>query len=133
MIAVYFAIRSLLSRRILAEKCGHMTRQMGKVGLDREFEYLVLNLNEHGNTDFCLSCLQKMSTRCAICGRPVLVGDQVTPVHSNMIHDLPYADLTKEKGEVVMCFRMGCHDVPANLGVWMPDENGRGRVGCMHN
>lgn len=73
---VRFLGYSLFSRSIKAD-CGHKARSKGTIlvyGQEKKFHLPWRDKS----VEFCLECQAKMMTRCAWCGRGIMVGDPIT-------------------------------------------------------
>lgn len=103
--------------------CRHRTKKTGRFTSLGEKYTMSMPLSENGNPDYCLSCIEKMSIKCAWCGNPIHVGDPVTlyiPRESYVIpeHAVRYDE---DESHLVGCLGWDCaHTGMDRQGFWIP-------------
>ncbi len=101
-----------------AKKCGHLATRSGVFYFDGGIYHVDLSLDEHGVSDWCTECVKGMSIRCAVTGKPIMIGDTVCMNslcacgNTGHIVQAKYAD-GKERG------------------VWVPGNDGKGTVALL--
>jgi len=108
-----------LQKKAIA-KCGHFTKRKDKIfAFDEECEIEILGKDQ---PEFCHRCLEKMTIRCAWCGKPIFIGDIITlysPSKKNkqmpeyaLVHDV-------KTNSFVGCGRTSCADSGCDYcGYW---------------
>lgn len=137
MEALLARIRGFFAPRYIATRCGHRTKVIGKVvssfgGSGSGSGVIGMPVKADGTVDYCLDCLNKMTIRCAWCGKPIFIGSMVTSYLPKDGVTMPsYAvarDGSPPKGYVGCCERSCLYDVDGLVGRWVPGINGAGRV-----
>src|SRR3990172_973724 len=62
----------------MMEKCGHTTAIKGPISAFGESIIISMPPKENGSVKYCLACIEKMTIRCAWCGKPIFIGDPIT-------------------------------------------------------
>lgn len=117
----------LFKKKYKASQCGHKTKRAGKLKkFDEETFLLQMPLNDDGKPDYCIDCISDMTIKCAWCGKPIFVGDQVTlyspadPDHEMPDYAIEHKGGTKSK-QYVGCLRWECAETGADIcGIWVP-------------
>lgn len=114
--------------------CGHETKVKGKVTAPHLNNSWV-KTKMPNPPQYCLNCIGKMAIVCALCGKPIFIGDVITLPFPNdktkfklKEHAVMY---DKKRIGVVGCARETCADSGAlYCGNWMPDPDniGKGHV-----
>jgi hypothetical protein len=118
--------------REYATKCGHFTKEAGRVRLFGEKVTMTLDRGENGSFDYCLRCTATTAIRCPWCGEPILIGDTIT-LREPWEGYMPSQDLAtfgKNPLRLVSCTRRRCTIVDmTSAGYWVLDtKTSRGRV-----
>lgn len=107
----------------ISARCGHLTKRKDSITAFEETVSCKLPLNNDRSTDYCHACLEKMTIRCAWCGKPIFIGDPVTLYAQSDESDQELPDYAVKYGErsYVGCLRWECADSGADRsGFWNP-------------
>lgn len=119
-------------RAVRATHCGHRTRSKGVVQAYGEQTIMQMPRHHDGSIDWCLGCIEAMTIRCALCGKPIFIGDLIALPVWGSPSPLPSFGVVYGGTplRVVACLRVGCADSGADCaGSWMPEgETKRGHV-----
>ncbi len=111
------------SKKVQAQ-CGHQTRTVVLLHIYEEERFLQLPLDDDGTTPACWDCLEKMTIRCAWCGKPIFIGDPVTlnsPADGALCIPQYAVVYSCRPLRLVGCLRMGCANSGAErAGFWQP-------------
>ena len=117
--------------RYKAKKCGHFTRRTGSISVFGGSFVMQMPFNDDGSVDYCLSCIGKMSIRCAWCSSPIAIGSPVT-LYTPALGFVPPDDavvFSTEPLRLVGCLGWDCaHSGADRGGFWLPGEDGKGYV-----
>lgn len=103
-------------------KCGHLTSQKATLNAFGE-KCEIKILSPKDEIEFCHDCLEKMTIRCAWCGKPIFIGDIVTLYTPNKDFKIPNYAITYSKDplQLVGCGRTNCAETGADYcGNWLP-------------
>jgi hypothetical protein len=108
----------------LAKKCGHTTKRSGMMDVFGHTIIMTMPKNKDFSVDYCISCVSKMSIRCAWCGKPIVIGDPVT-LYSPAKADYKVPEYAvwhdKKEKQLVGCLRWECADTGMDrAGFWLP-------------
>jgi len=121
---LWFAATSVFRKTYIANVCGHRTKRKGATVAFGERYVMGMPLEKNGRPDHCLECIGKMAIQCGWCGKPIRVGDYVTPYSPkpNMPEYARYhQDSPKGPRTVVGCCRSSCREIPGDEhGQWLP-------------
>lgn len=109
--------------------CGHKTKQKGKISAFGVATITTMPINTLGSVDYCLKCIQKMAIKCAWCGKPIFIGDDITLYSPSEDFEIPDYAVTygENKSQVVGCLRPSCADTYADkAGYWAPGDDHKG-------
>ena len=112
-----------LRRTYLANMCGEKTKKTGEILSCGESLIISLPLSRNGNPDYCLSCVAKMSIKCAWCGNLIHIGDPVTLYLPQESFKIPEYAVRYDKDErcLVGCLGFECTTTGADRqGFWVP-------------
>jgi len=144
-------LTSLNPIRYKATKCGHRTKQTGRVSAFGQSTVMKMPKNKVGSVDYCLDCIGIMTVRCAWCCDPIFIGSSITlyspgPREGFFSSREPTDAQEKRKQKdfalpdgaviyfehpltLVGCLGWNCADTGADrAGFWLPGEDGKGRV-----
>lgn len=111
-------------KTLTATICGHETKQQGLITVfEKTSTIMSMPIDENGHTEYCLTCIGKMSIRCAWCGGSIIVSDPVTLYQPVETFEVPeYAvRYHEDESRLVGCLRWDCADTGAHMcGHWMP-------------
>jgi len=121
----WFAITNRFRKTYVANECGHRTKREGSTVSFGERYVIAMPLATNGHPDWCLDCIGGMAIRCGWCGRPIHVGEMVTPYLAK--DGMPgYTRYHEDVGNdcrksVVGCERIDCADSGGDYcGRWYP-------------
>ncbi len=107
-----------------ANICGHKTHKKGFMHDGESTTIMEMPLAENGHPDYCLDCIDKMSIRCAWCGKTITIGSPVTlyiPKKGFKIPDYAVSYGEGEQKALVGCLGWDCAECGADLaGCWVP-------------
>ncbi len=120
----WFSVTSIFRKTHIANVCGHRTKREGATESFGERYVMGMPLEKNGRPDYCLECIGKMAIRCGWCGRPIHIGDLITPYlpKPNMPEYTRYhQDSPTSHRTVVGCQRTDCAETGADYhGQWQP-------------
>lgn len=67
-----------LTKKKIVAGCGHKTRKKDVLNAFGQTIHCEIPIDKDGLTSHCHQCLEKMTIRCAWCGKPIFIGDPVT-------------------------------------------------------
>lgn len=105
-----------------ARICGHETTAKGDVTAFDQTITTEMPVTD-GGVDYCLGCIGTMAIRCAICGKPIFIGDPVKLFAYQYTTKQPpdYAVMVDERW-IVGCLRSTCcSTIAERAGFWIPD------------
>lgn len=117
--------------RYKAVKCGHRTKQSGRVSAFEQTITVTMPQNQNGSMDYCLDCIGGMAIQCAWCGDPIFIGEPITLYTPRSDFQVPEHAVVynKEPIQLVGCLSGNCAETGIDrAGFWMPGENGKGSV-----
>lgn len=115
--------KGIKEKDVIAKKCGHRTKKKGTITAFRDKRRIQIPENEDGSVDYCLGCLQRMTTKCYWCGEPIFIGDPVAIDTPGEEHTPPssYSVYKKDPLKVIVCLGYGCGDGAIDRsGFWQP-------------
>jgi hypothetical protein len=103
--------------------CGHKCKEIDYVSAYGGTTQTKISIVK-GKTEYCHKCLEKMTIRCAWCGRPIFIGDQITLYSTNSNDFKAHEDSViydKKNLSYVGCPRRDCAETGADYcGIWIP-------------
>jgi hypothetical protein len=112
-------------KRTHTAECGHKTKLEGNLTAFGEESWLGMKIPKgKKHPEYCLGCLEKMTIRCAWCGKAIFIADPITlytprdpefvvPDHAVVYNEKPL--------QLVGCLRMDCADSGiSRAGFWYP-------------
>jgi hypothetical protein len=121
---IWFAATNIFRKTYIANMCGHRTKKEGATESFGERYVMGMPLAKNCRPDYCLECIGKMAIRCGWCGKPIHIGDLVTPYLAKP--DMPdytryHQDSPTNSRTLVGCPRTTCADTGADYhGSWIP-------------
>jgi hypothetical protein len=121
---VWIATTSIFQKTYIANICGHRTKRQGVAVSFGERGIMNMPLEENGQPGHCLECIGKMAIRCGWCGKPINIGDMVTPYVPKP--EMPeytryHQDGPNDTRTVIGCCRSTCREFPGDEhGQWLP-------------
>ena len=82
-----------------------------------------VDLGDGSELEYCPRCLERMSKQCALCGRPIFIGDAVglyAPRNTSKVPEFGKEPYSAVPLEFVVCQRAGCAEKAEPVGVWSP-------------
>lgn len=82
-----------------------------------------VDLGDGSEVEYCPRCLERMAKQCALCGRPIFIGDTVglyAPRNASKIPEFGREPYSAVPLEFVVCQRAGCAEKAEPVGVWSP-------------
>lgn len=133
LLAADFLGKGLVAQRLLA-RCGHSTKLFGQITAYETDGGIFAPVDHLGRVTLCLSCVSKMSIRCAWCTRPIVVGDSVSLLapHEEFVLEDYMVVYQDDPLLLVGCMRPECAGIlPEDplSGKWHAGQNGVGYVG----
>ena len=120
----WVGITNPFRQTLTATVCGHETKQKGPIIAFGKISLMSMPVDKNGHTEYCLSCIGKMSIRCAWCGESIRIGNAVTLYMPTNESFIPPEYAVRYKGDercFVGCLRWNCADSGADMcGHWMP-------------
>jgi len=108
-------------KKIIAD-CGHETKRKDRISSFGESAVMQL-LIKKGKTPYCHRCIEKMSIRCAWCGRVIFISEPITlyiPLAKGFKIREYAVVYNKEPLQLVGCLRQGCAEMFADRsGFWL--------------
>ncbi len=102
--------------------CGHLTKIKDKIVVFGEEVILSLRFR-HGKIEYCHRCIEKMTIRCAWCGRVIIIGDPITLYSpgKNFIPPKYAVKYSNHPPRYVGCMRLNCASTGMDrAGFWSP-------------
>lgn len=117
-------LHTFFGRKIQATECGHKTRIKDWVEAYGERIQIKIPV-QNGKTLYCHKCLEKMTIRCAWCGKPIFISEPITlysPMDKNFKTPEWAVQYDKELNSYVGCLRWDCEPMAAcdRAGFWYP-------------
>ena len=108
----YILLKMRDGKLVYATKCGHRTKFSGNLVAFERSKVSVLPIRQDGTTAHCHRCQAEMTIRCAICGKPIFVGDRIMRYYPDKNKILPKHARrhSEEPGTYIACSRQTCFD-----------------------
>lgn len=132
LVKFWFFVSSIFKKTYTANKCGHKTKSKGVISEGDYTTTIQMPLEENGNPNYCLKCIENMSIQCAWCGDTIGIGSPITLYIPKDTFEVPDYAVSYTEGEskaLVGCLGWECaHTGGDRAGFWLPDDEGKGHV-----